>query len=200
MNRFLKAVPTAVLIAAPSASPSAGPEDTVPDNAAFVFGGALTADDIQRSASPLTVDYESNGIIGTGLRSFFYDLDWVKIGGEVGLALRFGKNTTGEIWVGPLARLNSLRLSDNLFIAPSLTVGLSVVSEAQLGREAELEQRYDGDAQLLFYLSPEIGVSFREDAPLEIFWRLHHRSGASKTLGNMKGATNANVIGVRYRF
>ncbi|MDZ7927197.1 MAG: hypothetical protein U5L46_09000 [Agrobacterium sp.] len=28
----------------------------------------------------------------------------------------------------------------------------------------------------------------------------HHRSGGGKTLGNMKGATNANVFGVRYKF
>ena len=199
MKRILAAIRTAVLIAACSPGLAAANDDTAPANAAFFFGGALTADDMQRSASPLTVDYEGNGIFGAGVQSYFLDLDWVRIGGEVGLALRFGQSTTSEIWAGPVARLDSLKIGDNLLITPSITVGLSMVSDAQAGREAEQERRYEGDAGSLFYLGPEIGVSFRENAP-SIFWRLHHRSGAGKTLGNMKGATNANVIGVRHQF
>lgn len=190
---------SAILIAVSSPSFAMEHYGTPPDNAAFIFGGALTADDMQRSASPLTVDYDGNGIIGAGLQSFFFDLDWMQVGGEVGLASRFGQSTTGEVWAGSVARLNPLELGNDLRITPSITVGLSMVSDAQVGREADLERRYEGDAGLLFYLSPEISISFREDAP-SIFWRLHHRSGAGKTLGNMKGATNANVIGVRHQF
>lgn len=174
-------------------------DDVAQYSAAFVFGGALTADDLQRSASPLTVDYDGNGIIGAGLQSYFFDFDWVRVGGEVGLALRFGQGSTGEVWAGPVARMDPLKLGNDLHITPSITFGLSMVSDAQVGREADQERRYEGDAGLLFYLAPEISVSFREDAP-SIFWRLHHRSGAGKTLGDMKGATNANVIGLRHEF
>ncbi|WP_175484629.1 hypothetical protein [Palleronia marisminoris] len=199
MKRFLSAIPTAILLAASNQVFAAESYGKAPESTAFVFGGALTADDMQRSASPLAVDYDGNGIIGAGLQSFYFDLDWVRVGGEVGLAFRFGQSSTSEVWAGPVARLDPLKLGNDLRITPSITVGLSMVSDAQVGREADQEREYEGNASLLFYLGPEISVSFREDAP-SIFWRLHHRSGAGKTLGNMKGATNANVIGVRYIF
>lgn len=195
MKRFL----AALFIAISTPSLAAANDDASQSSAAFVFGGALTADDMQRSASPLTVDYDGNGIFGGGFQSYFFDFDRVRVGGEVGLAFRFGQSTTGEVWAGPVARLDPLKLGNDLRITPSITFGLSMVSDAQVGREADQERGYEGDAGLLFYLAPEISVSFRKDAP-SIFWRLHHRSGAGKTLGNMKGATNANVIGLRHQF
>ena len=199
MIRSLSAISTAILMAAGSPVLAAEQYGRVADNAAFVFGGALTADDLGRSASPLTVDYDGNGILGAGVQSYFFDYEWVQVGGEVGLAFRFGQGTTGEVWAGSVARLDPLKLGNDLRITPSITVGFSVVSDAQVGREADQEREYEGDAGVLFYLGPEISFSFREDAP-SIFWRLHHRSGGGKTLGNMKGATNANVIGVRHQF
>ncbi|MNL69083.1 hypothetical protein D3C87_1938980 [compost metagenome] len=87
-----------------------------------------------------------------------------------------------------------------MFVSPSFTAGLSLVSDAQPGRERQEEIKDNGNANVLFYLGPEINVSFSDESSTEFFWRLHHRSGGGKTLGNMKGATNANVFGVRYKF
>ncbi|HAU76112.1 MAG TPA: hypothetical protein DCW88_11440 [Agrobacterium sp.] len=153
-----------------------------------------------KSAALIPVDYERNAVIGGGYQLYPYRIGNIKLGGEVGMAVRFGKGFTGEVWAGPVARYEQIRLGERLFITPSFTAGLSLVTDAQPGREREQEIKDDGNANVLFYLGPEINVSFSEGSSTEFFWRLHHRSGGGKTLGNMKGATNANVFGVRYKF
>lgn len=168
--------------------------------AIFGFAGALTTEDMLKSAALVPVDYERNAILGGGYQFYPYQIGNVRLGGEIGVAARFGKGFTGEIWAGPVARYEQIKLGERLFITPSFTAGLSLVTDAQPGREREQEIKDDGNANVLFYLGPEINVSFSEDSSTEFFWRLHHRSGGGKTLGNMKGATNANVFGVRYKF
>lgn len=171
-----------------------------PQRAAFVFGGVLTDADMADSAIPFAVDYEKNGILGGGVQTFGPEWRGITFGLEAGLAARAGKGSSVEVWAGPVARFPAVRLGDAVYLTPSFTAGLSAVTDTQPGREREQELRDDGNAALLFYLGPELNLSFREDAATEVFWRLHHRSGGGKTLGNMKGAMNANVIGVRYRF
>ncbi|AYM08699.1 hypothetical protein [Agrobacterium tumefaciens] len=185
-----------------AATPSLASEDMTSETskAIFGFGGALTKEDMLKSAALFPVEYERNAILGGGYQFYPYRIGNVKLGGEIGVAARFGKGFTGEVWVGPVARYEQIRLGERLFITPSFTAGLSLVRDAQRGREREQEIKDDGNANVLFYLGPEINVSFSEDSSTEFFWRLHHRSGGGKTLGNMKGATNANVFGVRYKF
>ncbi|MBB4401195.1 MULTISPECIES: hypothetical protein [Rhizobium/Agrobacterium group] len=185
-----------------AATPSLASEDMTSETseAIFGFGGALTKEDMLKSAALIPVEYERNAILGGGYQFYPYHIGNVKLGGEIGVAARFGKGFTGEVWAGPVARYEQIRLGERLFITPSFTAGLSLVTDAQPGREREQEIKDDGNANVLFYLGPEINVSFREDSSTEFFWRLHHRSGGGKTLGNMKGATNANVFGVRYKF
>lgn len=185
-----------------AATPSLASEDMTSETseAIFGFGGALTKEDMLKSAALFPVEYERNAILGGGYQIYPYRIGNVKLGGEIGVAARFGKGFTGEVWVGPVARYEQIRLGERLFITPSFTAGLSLVTDAQRGREREQEIKDDGNANVLFYLGPEINVSFSEDSSTEFFWRLHHRSGGGKTLGNMKGATNANVFGVRYKF
>jgi hypothetical protein len=184
------------------ATPSFSSEDIASETseAIFGFGGALTTQDMLKSAALIPVDYEKNAILGGGYQFYPYRIGNVKLGGEIGVAVRFGKGFTGEVWAGPVARYDKIRLGDQLFVTPSFTAGLSLVTDAQPGRERQEEIKDDGNANVLFYLGPEINVSFSEDSSTEFFWRLHHRSGGGKTLGNMKGATNANVFGVRYKF
>ncbi|MFJ1309627.1 hypothetical protein [Agrobacterium sp. P15N1-A] len=183
-------------------TPSLASEDMTSETseAIFGFGGALTKEDMLKSAALIPVEYERNAILGGGYQFYPYHIGNVKLGGEIGVAARFGKGFTGEVWAGPVARYEQIRLGERLFITPSFTAGLSLVTDAQPGREREQEIKDDGNANVLFYLGPEINVSFREDSSTEFFWRLHHRSGGGKTLGNMKGATNANIFGVRYKF
>ncbi|WP_421616431.1 hypothetical protein [Agrobacterium tumefaciens] len=184
------------------ATPSLSSEDmgSETSEAIFGFGGALTTEDMLKSAALIPVDYEKNAILGGGYQFYPYRIGNVKLGGEIGVAVRFGKGFTGEVWAGPVARYDKIRLGERLFVSPSFTAGLSLVSDAQPGRERQEEIKDNGNANVLFYLGPEINVSFSEESSTEFFWRLHHRSGGGKTLGNMKGATNANVFGVRYKF
>jgi hypothetical protein len=184
------------------ATPSFSSEDVASETseAIFGFGGALTTQDMLKSAALIPVDYERNAILGGGYQFYPYRIGNVKLGGEIGVTVRFGKGFTGEVWAGPVARYDEIRLGERLFVTPGFTAGLSLVTDAQPGRERAEEIKDDGNANVLFYLGPEINVSFSEDSSTEFFWRLHHRSGGGKTLGNMKGATNANVFGARYKF
>ncbi|EHJ97239.1 hypothetical protein ACQZ6V_18335 [Agrobacterium sp. 22-3674b3] len=183
-------------------TPSLASEDMASQTseAIFGFGGVLTKEDMLKSAALVPVEYEKNAILGGGYQFYPYRIGNVKLGGEIGVAVRFGKGFTGEVWAGPVARYDKIRLGERLFVSPSFTAGLSLVSDAQPGRERQEEIKDNGNANVLFYLGPEINVSFSEESSTEFFWRLHHRSGGGKTLGNMKGATNANVFGVRYKF
>ncbi|WP_395773466.1 hypothetical protein [Agrobacterium pusense] len=192
---------TAAMVAL-AATSSFASEDMTSETSEAIFGfaGAMTKEDMLKSAALIPVDYERNAVIGGGYQFYPYRIGNIKLGGEVGMAVRFGKGFTGEAWAGPVARYEQIRLGERLFITPSFTAGLSLVTDAQPGREREQEIKDDGNANVLFYLGPEINVSFSEDSSTEFFWRLHHRSGGGKTLGNMKGATNANVFGVRYKF
>lgn len=191
---------TAAMVAL-AATSSFASEDMTSETSEAIFGfaGAMTKEDMLKSAALIPVDYERNAVIGGGYQFYPYRIGNIKLGGEVGMAVRFGKGFTGEVWAGPVARYEQIRLGERLFITPSFTAGLSLVTDAQPGREREQEIKDDGNANVL-YLGPEINVSFSEGSSTEFFWRLHHRSGGGKTLGNMKGATNANVFGVRYKF
>jgi hypothetical protein len=167
------------------------------DKAAFAFGGAMTASD----DNPFVLEYEDNLVFGTGYQQFF--LEWPRhllFGVEAGLAGRFGKSDSAEVWGGAVARYDGFRLFDTLRVAPAFTFGLSAVTSPTEGRESRNEIRDEGDATLLFYLGPELSFSLASRPEIEVFARIHHRSGAWGTLNNMHGAGNASTLGIRYRF
>ncbi|MGK9054312.1 hypothetical protein [Neorhizobium petrolearium] len=203
---FLRRIPLGLLsgalivqIAAASAVFAQGTE-TDPDHSVFVFGGAMVNGDMAESANPFGVGYEDHPVFGLGYQFFPYSIGSVKLGLEAGLAGRFGGNANAEIWGGVVGRYDAIEIANTLRIIPSFTFGLSHVTETMEGRERKNEEERDGDASTLFYLGPELSFSSVSRPDLEVFWRLHHRSGAWGTLGDMHGGSNANVIGVRYNF
>jgi len=167
--------------------------------AVFVFAGPSVDEDMGDSANLLGSDYEDNFVAGIGYQHLPFNWGDFWLGGEIGAAGRFGDNTTGEFWGGAVARYD-VTLFDAVRVAPAFTFGLSAITDTMSGRETSLEEEYDGDASLLFYLGPEINLGLASHPEMEVFWRLHHRSGANGTLGDMRGAANANVFGLRYRF
>lgn len=175
------------------------PDGNSVDQAVFGFAGAMTKRDMFYSANPFGVDYEKQAVLGLGYQMFPYKLGKVRMGLEVGVAGRFSARRSAEMWTGGVIRYDQFIVGNTLHISPSFTAGLSRVTRSH-GREREQEVRYRGNARNQFYLGPEISASLKRDAQVEVFWRLHHRSGAGKTLGNMKGASNANVLGIRYKF
>ncbi len=105
----------------------------------------------------------------------------------------------GGVWGGFYLRNQGFRILNRILVKPSLTLGLSLINSA-IGTEREREIRRDGDARLLYYFGPEFAFSSVRRPEWELVYRLHHRSGGMKTLGNMSEGHNANTLGVRYRF
>lgn len=171
------------------------------DHAVFAFGGRVAESDILAMANPFTVEYGDNFVAGMGYQrfvpGFVRDLYF---GFEAGAAARFGQSFTAEAWGGPVVRYDGIRLFNAVTLSPSITGGLSAVTDAMHGWEGENEVERDGDATLLFYFGPELSLSLASRPDLEIFWRLHHRSGAWGTLGDMHGGANFQTLGIRHRF
>lgn len=180
-----------------TASGTANPYDQ-PQSVMF-FGGVMVDENMHNAANVFGADYEDNALFGVGYQIFPFRLEQFSLGLEAGLAGRFGPNTSGEIWGGVVGRHDGFQLGP-VRLSPSFTFGISHVSNSQKGRERDHEQERDGNARTLFYLGPELSFSAETLPNTEIFWRLHHRSGAWGTLGDMHGGSNANVLGVRYKF
>jgi hypothetical protein len=176
-----------------------GPACSTPFEAIFVFGGAYTTESMGDTADVLKADYDGNYVIGLGYQHFHWSLRHLHAGCEFGLAGRFGHDYSAEIWGGPTLRYDGIILARRLRVISSFTAGFSVVNKA-MGVELLRERAHDGDASLLFYLGPQIGISTTAHPNVELFYRLHHRSGASRTLGGLVEGYNANVVGLRFRY
>ena len=132
-----------------------------------------------------------------------------KAGLDAGLSVREDgdalgpSGTSGEVWLGPTLIHEGIEFGPVTF-HPGFTAGFSAVTKSYgLERTREIEE--DGDASLLYYLGPELGVSLRSLPYWAFTYRFHHRSGASEvdlipTLGSIGDTMNASTFGVRYRF
>ncbi len=119
---------------------------------------------------------------------------------ELGLASRFGQDESIETWGALSIRHSRLcAWDDKLCITLGLSAGLSLVEET-MGTERERENAADRDASLLFYLGPEFALALSRTTTWELVYRLHHRSGANGTMGNMSEGYNANTLGIRHWF
>ena len=170
------------------------------DRNAFVFGGRYTSQYIEHALNPFTVAYENNYVLGLGYQQFFLGDDGgLKLGAELGAAIRMGNQTSTELWAGPVLRADGLIETDYVRISLSVTAGLSLTSDT-IGIEAQRERETNGDTTLLYYLGPEISIASTDNPYLEFFWRLHHRSGGGGTLGGLRDGANATALGVRFKF
>lgn len=168
-------------------------------NDVLVFGGVFASGSFGDTIS--SPDYTDNYLAGVSVGRDFTDLGaGFMLGGVVGTAVRFGDDddTTGELWAGVRLRHQGLVIGD-LAISPALVVGLSAVTgPTEIERQREIH--YDGDASFLGFVGPELSLRLRQAPNFELVYQLHHRSGADGTFGNMGEGSNANVLGVRYRF
>ena len=170
-------------------------------NDVTLFGGAFTTDTAGGALRVFTTDYTSNYIIGASYGRDVFDLGaGFLLGGVAGAAIRFGEedDTSAEVWAGARLKHQGLVIGD-LLISPAFTAGLSAVTgktEIEKGRE----ERYDGNATFIGFLGPELSFRWRDAPNFELTWQLHHRSGGGGTFGDMGETSNANTIGIRYRF
>jgi hypothetical protein len=166
-----------------------------------VFAGPTTTGSAGNALNVFGTDYTDNYILGGVIGRDFYDLGaGFVLGGVAGVAVRFGEDdeTSGEAWAGGRIRHQGLVIGD-LAISPGFTAGFSVVTTpTEIERQREI--RYDGDATFLGYLGPELAFRLRQAPNVELIYQLHHRSGGDGTFGNMGEGSNANTLGLRYRF
>lgn len=163
------------------------------DEAFFGFAGRMMAEVYNPFGG-----WEGNYYLGGGYQRLWGDPDGFRYGGEVGVTARFGPESSLEGWAGVVGRydwnLGPVRAG------LSMTFGLSAVSNTLVGRERESEEFHGGNAALLFYLAPELSLSLSDHPETELFLRLHHRSGAWETLGDMAAGADAGVVGLRWHF
>ncbi len=170
------------------------------DRGLFLFSGVFTKEDMVSTANPFTTEYDKGGILGVAFQQDMFSLGYgLALGWELGVAGRRVERCSGEIWGGLFVRHKGLEIVRGFQLKPSFIMGLSAVDRT-IGVERENELRNDGDARLLFYLGPELAFSLTRFPRWELVYRLHHRSGANKFLGEMKEGMNAILIGFRYRF
>lgn len=171
-----------------------------PQPTIFVFGGQYRTMGFPGIVMvPFTKGRESNYIAGAAYDVQIVDLGWgFTAGGEVGLAGRFGDNSSAELWAGGSLRHRGLDLGF-VTVMFGMVAGISGVTDT-IGKEAWRESLHSGDARLLFYLGPELSFRFNVLPKVDFVIRTHHRSGALGTLGNMNEGSNANVLGMRFSF
>jgi hypothetical protein len=105
---------------------------------------------------------------------------------------------SAELWAGGKVRWEKLNVGPVDFEVAG-TVGLSGVTRA-IGRERGREIDDHGNAHLLGFVAPEVGVSLDHVPQFELLVRWMHRSGAGGTFGGIREGYNADVVGVRYAF
>jgi hypothetical protein len=176
---------------------SAYPSD-VPQTRLHFFFGQYTTDNMGDTL--FKANYEKNQVLAGAYSRDFLELGYgLHLGSEVGVAIRFGTNVTGELWSGVVIRHKGFTSREGINVALSFTVGLSAISKS-MGEEIKREIGRGGNASFLFYLGPEIVVTFPGLRCWEFVYRLHHRSGAGGTLGGLYEGYNSNTFGLRYRF
>lgn len=170
-------------------------------NDIYVFGGVFASGAFGDTINIFGADYTDNYIIGAAYGRDLVDIGaGFVLGGVTGAAVRFGEDddTSGELWAGVRLRHQGLVIGD-LAIAPALTAGFSAVTgPTEIERDREI--LYVGDASFLGFVGAELSFRVRQAPNVELVYQLHHRSGADGTFGNMHEGSNANALGIRYRF
>ncbi len=172
-------------------------------NAVTAFGGWFTIGHMYQSAIPLVSPLEGTAILGGAYeRRFRESASGFMLSGEVGLAARLGPLSSAEVWAAVGLGHRGFKLGPAA-ISPTVFIGLSGVTGPSAMEPIRIQQYSPGgvgDPTLLVYLGPEIAFRHVDNPNLEFVYRLHHRSGAWATLGNMKGGNNAQIFGIRHRF
>ena len=116
---------------------------------------------------------------------------------EGGFAQRFGQDHQSEIDLIPMARWKWFPW--NRFVYTNLRVGLFGASYVTGISQRELASSGNGKgSRFLNLLIPELTVSPNANSPVEIFIRVHHRSGIFGLINGDIGGSNYPAIGLRF--
>jgi hypothetical protein len=191
-------------------------------NGVVVFGGPLSTRAL-KSTLMFDLDYSVGQGKGMNYDNYFvgaaYDRDFwhpgygFTLGAEVGIGDRFGHYyiccdlviksasilNSPEVWAGPRVSFDGIVIGNTVRVAAAATFGFSFAASA-LGREREAVYVWDGNAQFLFYMGPELSLSLVDHPDWELVSRVQHRSGGGGMLGKIREGYNANTVGLRYKF
>jgi hypothetical protein len=165
----------------------------------FIFGGQFTKGSMGDTADVFNVTYDNKYVVGLGYQRFPWSSQNFYFGWEVGTATRFGGDWSQEFWGGAVLRHHGFTIADKLTATMAMTAGFSMVTDT-MGYEGHRVQTRPGDGTFLYYLGPEIILSSPFRTNCEVFYRLHHRCGGGRSLGNLSEGYNANTLGVRWKF
>jgi hypothetical protein len=116
---------------------------------------------------------------------------------EGGVAQRFGQDHQTEVDLIPMARWKWFPW--NRFVYTNLRVGLLGASYATGVSPRELASSgNDKGSRFLNFLVPELTFSGGPDSPVEVFIRVHHRSGIFGLINGDIGGSNYPSIGLRF--
>lgn len=175
----------------------------VPPNSLSLLAGVYTRAYWGQSFSIADVAYEPNFVLGLISGTDLVRTSWgLTIGHESGIALRFGTSISLEMWRGITVSFGARQIG-GWVLTPQVILGLSTISN-MIGVEAERELQAllggEGDSDRLIYLGSELGSSLEAVPDVEVFYRLHHRSGLLGLWGNVEADHNANAVGIRLRY
>lgn len=176
---------------------AAEPPLPLPRNSVALYLGVFDTSFWARSFSVGNVGYEPNFIAAIISERDLLVTNWgLRIGHESGIALRFGREFSVEMWRGITISFRA-RLLNGTIVTPRIVLGLSSISNL-VGVEFERQaEEPDGDVLRLVYLGSELAQSLEAFPYVEVFYRLHHRSGALGLWGNVAADHNANGVGIR---
>lgn len=118
---------------------------------------------------------------------------------EAGVAKRFGASDGGSAWefdIAPIMRWRWWPWND--YIYTNFRLGL--LGAAYATKISKFERAFDSNghgSRFLNWILYEFTFAPRENAPFEVFARVHHRSGAG-IIDHTRGASNYVGAGVRF--
>lgn len=156
---------------------------------ATVWGGVMTDNALGPSLIGQDIRLEDSALLGLGVSRRLAGGESVKVEGELQLLQHLGQQDHLE---GTVALALRWEMSSRFSVAV-----IEGVSYATAIPEIEAENN-DRAAQLLNYLAFEAEYAY---APQwAIATRLHHRSGVGGLFSDVKGGSNAYLMGIRRRF
>lgn len=119
---------------------------------------------------------------------------------EAGLGGRFPESHAKEGWAAAFVRFDGFPWKQVLYTSVGASVGIDYVSKLPASELPTVDEPDRPTSKLLHYFAPEIAFALPEHREHEVFARIHHRSGVWGLFDGVHGASDALVVGYRYRF
>ena len=155
--------------------------------------------------APWDYEFAEDYIISlAGSRRVATLFDVIDLEAEVGVAQRFGLDSTVEVWVGGYARWTAFPWNDHVRTTIAINTGLNYATDVT-ALERKRGDTPDG-SNLLHYLAPEITFAHPDWKRSEVVFRFHHRSGGEMLWGDswlfdgVSGGAQYFTLGLRQRF